>query len=190
MKEKFEIIDNFLPQEVFSHLQSFMLGSDISWYMNKGTTWNPDRQIDDYHKKINNTIDKDFAKKRSEIEGVKFTHTFYRPIEGITSDHFNLLRPLLHAADANHVIAIKANMQLSTPEIVEHCYHTDTFVNCTTMVYHLNTCNGYTHFKSGEKVESVANRAVIFNSRIPHGGSTCTNDINRVVLNINIHKEE
>ena len=37
------------------------------------------------------------------------------------------------------------------------------------------------------KIETIENRAVIFNSQIPHGGSTTSNADNRVVLNINIH---
>ena len=38
------------------------------------------------------------------------------------------------------------------------------------------------------KIETIENRAVIFNSQIPHGGSTTSNADNRVVLNINIHR--
>ena len=59
-----------------------------------------------------------------------------------------------------------------------------------TVVYYLNTCDGYTHFKDGTRVETIENRAVIFNSQVPHGGSTCTNADNRIVLNINIHREK
>ena len=39
----------------------------------------------------------------------------------------------------------------------------------------------------GSRVETIENRALIFNSQIPHGGSTTSNADNRVVLNINIH---
>ena len=54
-----------------------------------------------------------------------------------------------------------------------------------TGILYVNTCNGYTEFKNGEKVDSVANRFVTFPGDMYHGGSSTTNDIKRVVVNIN-----
>ena len=86
-----------------------------------------------------------------------------------------------------HIVKIKANLLLRTPQVIPHIFHVDTGVDCTTVVYYLNTCDGFTHFQNGDKIETIENRAVIFNSQIPHGGSTTSNSDNRVVLNINIH---
>ena len=34
----------------------------------------------------------------------------------------------------------------------------------------MNTCNGYTYFRDGSKVDSVANRMVTFTTKTPHAG--------------------
>ena len=49
----------------------------------------------------------------------------------------------------------------------------------------MNTNDGYTEFETGEIVKSVANRLVTFDSSIKHLGTSCTDQIDRKVLNIN-----
>ena len=168
-----EVKDNFLPKEEFKLLQNFMLGEDCPWYFNNFTTWRPENGID--------------AAEAAFREGCKFTHTFWREMEGPSSSYYKKLLPLLDVCGAKHVVKIKANLLLKTPQVIPHVFHVDTNVDCTTVVYYLNTCDGFTHFEDGNKIETVENRAVIFNSQIPHGGSTTSNADNRVVLNINIH---
>ena len=48
-------------------------------------------------------------------------------------------------------------------------------------------CSVYYKEANGDKVESVKNRIVIFDSNIPHTGTTVTNKQRRVVLNINYY---
>ena len=175
MSDKIQLYDNFLPKEQFELLQNFLLGEDCPWYFNRFTTLRPERSID--------------AAEAAFREGCKFTHTFWRDMEGPTSPYYKKLLPLLEKCNAKHVVKIKANLLLKTSEVIEHCFHTDTNVDCTTVVYYLNTCDGFTHFENGSKIETEENRAVIFNSQIPHGGSTTSNADNRIVLNINIHTE-
>ena len=55
----------------------------------------------------------------------------------------------------------------------------------TTATYYLNTNNGYTELKTGEKVESVENRMLVFDSNIEHQGVTCTDEKRRVLINFN-----
>ena len=50
----------------------------------------------------------------------------------------------------------------------------------------MNTNNGYTLFEDGTKVDSIANRMVVFDGNTKHTGSTHTDDDRfRFVLNIN-----
>ena len=49
----------------------------------------------------------------------------------------------------------------------------------------MNTNNGWTEFKSGIKVNSIANRMLIFDSKYEHVGVTSTDSNRRVVLNFN-----
>ena len=173
MNDNIKVYDNFLSKEEFIPLQDFLLGEDCPWYFNRFTTFRPERSID--------------AAIAAFNEGCKFTHTFWRDMQGPTSPYYDKLLPLLDRCGAKHVVKIKANLLLKTSQVIPHIFHTDTGVDCTTVVYYLNTCDGFTHFEDGSKIETLENRAVIFNSQIPHGGSTTTNADNRVVLNINIH---
>ena len=81
----------------------------------------------------------------------------------------------------------KANLLTITPKIKQFDFHTDfdDKENLTTAILYLNTCNGYTIFKDGTKVESFANRFVEFDSKLEHTGTTCTDENVRVVINFN-----
>ena len=77
-------------------------------------------------------------------------------------------------------------------QIIEHEFHIDIAYapdDMLTSILYLNTNNGYTKFKSGEKVESVANRLVTFPSMMMHTGTTNTcNSPYRMCMNINWFK--
>jgi hypothetical protein len=172
-----QIVDNVLEPDQFKTLQDIMLGTELPWYYNPFVTYFPTRD--------------DYTSNLADREGSKLTHTFWRPLEGPTSQYYQYLLPLLSKLNTQHVVKIKANCLLKTNTIIEHVPHVDTRVNCTTVVYYLNTTNGYTHFEeSGKKVDTIENRAIIFNSRQWHGGTSCTDAARRIVLNINIHEEE
>jgi len=70
-------------------------------------------------------------------------------------------------------------------------FHTDVtndYKNSKTAVFYLNNNNGYTLFKKGKrKVESVANRIVIFDAKEEHTTVTQTDTNIRVVLNLNFY---
>ena len=84
--------------------------------------------------------------------------------------------------------AIRINDNL-TPRTVFHRemsgYHIDVSLPGNTSILYINTNNGYTQFKNGDKVKSVANRMVTFDSQKLHSGISCTNQKMRVVLNFN-----
>jgi len=49
----------------------------------------------------------------------------------------------------------------------------------------LNTCDGYTRFETGEKIDSVANRIIFFDPSIRHTSTNTTNDKRRININFN-----
>jgi hypothetical protein len=49
----------------------------------------------------------------------------------------------------------------------------------------LNTCDGYTGFADGTKVESVENRLILFDSLEDHYSTSTSNAQARINLNIN-----
>ena len=64
-------------------------------------------------------------------------------------------------------------------------FFSDPYQHTKTAVFYINTNNGWTEFKKGGKVKSVANRIVIFDSKLEHSGVTCTDENKRVVMNFN-----
>jgi len=54
-----------------------------------------------------------------------------------------------------------------------------------TCVIYLNNCNGYTEFRSGRKIYSEENTAVIFDTDHEHRGMPANDVERRLVLNIN-----
>ena len=61
----------------------------------------------------------------------------------------------------------------------------DTDYPGQTAIFYVNTNDGYTEFEDSTRVESVANKIVIFDSKLKHRGTTCTNQKTRVVINLN-----
>ena len=74
-----------------------------------------------------------------------------------------------------------------TTQTVDHHnsgYHYD-YDDMTTAIYYINTCNGWTEFEEGGKVKSVANRVIVFDSNLIHGGVSCTDEKTRILINFN-----
>jgi|TARA_R100001460_G_scaffold31948_1_gene62804 hypothetical protein len=82
------------------------------------------------------------------------------------------------------VIRVKINQTHRTKNLLIHKPHVDQHFDSKAMVLYLNTNNGYTYFDD-QKVSSKANRAILFDATALHGGTTCTDQKRRVVLNMN-----
>lgn len=162
-----QIIDNFLPKEMFDNIANTMLSENFSWYYCDG---------------INS---RNYFSLKNEFQ---FIHLFYCPVKKFcwNSDHGAMIFPLLDNLKVSALIKVKANLLTITPEIIQHGFHRDVeFLNSKTAIYYVNTNNGHTVFESGLKVKSVANRIVIFDSNELHAGTTCTDENCRVVINLN-----
>ncbi len=70
---------------------------------------------------------------------------------------------------------------------IEHGYHLDNQSSTLAAIYYINTNDGYTNFKEGGKINSVANRLVLFNTDEYHTGATCTDEKVRVLINFNYY---
>ena len=161
------VIDNFIHPEQFQHIQNVMLGSEFTWNYNDGIVGSDDPP-----------------------GTFQFTHTFFAA-HGVTPDPDRVIKsPWLSILDpvverlGGKGWRIKANMGPRTTEIRRNKFHID-FPNIKTAVYFINTNNGWTEFQNGDKVESVANRIVIFDSNTMHTGTTCTDEKVRVLINFN-----
>ena len=163
------IVDNFLPSSQFKELQSFMLGDNFPWFFNDHIT-NPG----DGH--------------------YQYTHTFYRYDINLASQWHYLIHDCLRKLLPKKIHRIKANLNPQASSHVRGGYHVDFSkkregFDCTTSILYLNTNNGWTQFKNGDKVDCVENRMVFFKSKLKHEGVGCTDQLRKVVINFNYEKD-
>ena len=52
-------------------------------------------------------------------------------------------------------------------------------------IYCLNTCDGYTGFSDGTKIDSVENRLILFDSTQDHFSTSTSNAQARININVN-----
>ena len=155
-----QIIDNFLPEEEFKSIQSFMMGGEFRWFYADGAVKPDDGQ---FH----------------------MTHMFFQPEVGLNSEHLHFWTNFMNQVGAKKCERIKANLAFKTPTHELTLYHID-YANIKTATFYINTNNGYTEFESGVRVSSVANRVCIFDSNLKHRGVSHTEgDQQRIVVNFN-----
>jgi hypothetical protein len=162
-----KVIDNLIDDEVFQTLQQHLMSTKVPWLYAQNVIGEEDVRCDpSYNFQLFLQIYKDFCPQTKAFEVMQ-------PI---------IMHPQLNIRS---IVNIKVNLNPKTETLVEHGFHTDVPFACTTAVYFLNTNNGYTLFKDGTKIESVANRIVTFPSSMEHSGTTCTDQKRRMVINFN-----
>lgn len=159
------IQDNFLSQDHFFLLIQIIDQYDFFWAWNSVLCQEAFVPNEKYNRQL--------------------VHWFY-PKKGPFKDYFEVFKIVSDQLGAKELIRMKLNCNYPTDKIIEHGFHIDTEENSKTSIFYMNTNNGYTKFEdSGEIVKSVENRMITFNSSKRHSGSTCTDQYNRLVLNIN-----
>lgn len=115
-------------------------------------------------------------------------HTFYEFNLNFThhfSGAYNLVFPLLSFLQPKSLLRVRANMYVNQINWVQHGFHEDHHdKEVKSAILYLNTNNGKTVFESGEKVDSIENRVVIFNATERHASTTCTDAWRRLVVNV------
>ncbi len=181
--EEFDIrvIDNFLPQDCFDSMWEFISSKDFIW--NKGL--------------IISSKETPFFDVCDEKYNFQFYHEFYGYNEALSDVFKPIVVPFIEVicgvGKVNHnmdpvrsLIRAKINFNPCADKIIEHSLHTDvSHLGSTTAVFYFNTNNGYTMFEDGTKIESVANRFIMFPCHLKHTGTTCTDQQGRYVMNIN-----
>tara|TARA_B100000427_G_scaffold213977_1_gene178470 strand:+ start:4549 stop:5052 length:504 start_codon:yes stop_codon:yes gene_type:complete len=166
-----EIIDNFLPDNNFYHIKNIITSQYFPWC---------------YAPTLKNVETGEINELEHKETQNQFVHLFYNFDVPVT-EYFQELKCFREKLEVKSLVRIKANLNPCVDKVLEHGYHID-LPDCTTAVYYLNTCEGYTKFETGEVVESVENRIVIFDSNIKHTGTTTTNPTGRFVINFNFFR--
>ena len=155
----YKVIDNFLDEKYFNSLVSLL--EDIPWFFQPEVVAGiPENKI------------------------FLLYHLFYAQ-NAPTGTNYEILFPLLQKLGVNCLMRIKANLYPNTEKLHEHPMHRDFEFSNTSALLSLNTCDGYTKLKDGTKIDSIANRMVIFDSGEEHCSTTTTNVSARYNININ-----
>jgi hypothetical protein len=162
---KIEIFDDYLDEEEFNKIKNIFIDNEkFPWHYTPGIAYpNEVKQIDKF----------------------QFFNLMYRNDIGVKSDFYLSLYPLINKINPKEILRVKANLGTRTDSHIEGGMHTDSKMKHTTAIFYLNTNNGFTMFESGERVDSVENRLVTFDSTIMHTGFSQTDTNTRIVLNLN-----
>ena len=163
------VLNNYLDSEVFLAIRSVIETADFPWekseiLKNSAAYLDPAYNLQNIH---------GFFLKNKRLQ--------YR------SEKFDLIRPLIDRLRPLELIKVKINRTARQERHVEYGLHVDTRrAGATTAIFYINDNNGYTIFEDDEKVASVANRLVLFDSARRHTGASCTDADYRYVLNVNM----
>ena len=178
---KYEVIDNFLDEEYFNSLVDLFTQTVpgftgyglMPWYFFSNVL-HPEE-----HEKL-------VAQNKLFYE---FNSVLYDQ-RSPTSPYYENMIPLLDKLDARCLIRIKANLYPNTEILHEHSMHTDYPFFHSGAVLSLNTCDGYTKLVDGTKIDSIANRVLLFDASKLHRSTTTTNVPARINININYIQEQ
>lgn len=177
-----KIYDNFLPTSTLETIQK-VCSSELPWEFNT--------------EKVYSFSDDN---KNDALTNYAFTHMFYFRER---SKYYNLVVPIMDKitefSTLGAIRRIKANLEPYNSERIYSGFHTDYAVNpndnreinlisrslMNVGIFYVNTCDGYTEFEDGARIESVANRFIMFSNDIEHRGVSQTDSKYRIVINFN-----
>ena len=160
---KFTVIDNFLKEEELNALREVLYQTKFDWHF----------------------TDKITIEQNETDNFFYFCHVLYNQKSLHTSEYFPIVYPILRKLEPKALIRVKANLYINQGEgVKEHAQHTDEEFTHKGALFSLNTCDGYTKL-GNEKVESIANRIVLFDPSIPHASTSTSNSKVRMNINFN-----
>ena len=168
-----KVIDNFIPKKDFDELSAKIMGNYFPWF---------------YYDTIVSDLDK--GKIGNQFFHMHMLYDNDRPTFKTSWEIMDpILRILQELEDLNvrmkTLIRVKVNSFPNQGKLIEHGMHKDFPFPCRACLFSMNTCDGYTKFADGTKVDSVANRAILFDPNIEHTSTSTTNDTRRVNINFN-----
>lgn len=158
----YEIVDNFLPDEVFSDLIDKIFNCErFSWFMSLNVSG------------------------EKSNDGIYFTNTLLLPEEFYISDEIEIVKPLLDMIGYKSLTRVRVNLYPRTPEVTRHGNHVDYDFSHNGVLFYLNTNNGKTIINDQIEVDSIANRALFFDPGVTHCSTTCSDADYRSTIVIN-----
>jgi len=172
-KSQYKIYDNFLDQREFLLIQDLVMSSQLPY---------------NYNSILNYDQENDYEKHKYDYY---FTHLAYRNdrddiIKGGTKTvYLENFMPIIKKLSVASLIRVKVNFYPRTEKVKTHASHKDYHFDHNGALFYINSCDGYTILEDGTKIESIANRVLIFNAGTPHSSTSCTNAHGRFNINFN-----
>lgn len=175
MDKGFEVIDNFLSEEDHRRILDTMTSPYFPWYYNdqvafKDPNWNPDTSLGNFFD-----------------EYYYFVHMFFYEHD-VKSNFVSALKPLIDKINPKALIRVKGNLYTTLYRDAEDANHTDFPYPHKGAVYYVNTNNGKTIIDDGKeihKIDSIANRILLFDPTVPHRSTHPTDVKKRININFN-----
>jgi hypothetical protein len=157
-----KVIPNFLDQKIFNDIKINILNTSFPWYFSPTTGHDNDYS--------------DFL----------FSHYLYKE-DKQCSPFFNyILTPLISRLNFNYLLRAKINLYTKKHKEIKTEFHVDSYEKHTVALFSINTNNGYTLFKNGEKVPSVENQMLIFDGSLLHSSVSQTDESVRININMDL----
>jgi|TARA_E500000318_G_scaffold40488_1_gene38774 hypothetical protein len=156
-----KIYKNFLPEPLFKEIQSITTSNTFPYFYNPYTANEKDRS------------------------SFLFTHLLYGEKKPLSNYLATIVYPIMAKIKYTELLRAKINLYTKTPTEIVTGFHTDSDKEHKVLLYSVNTNNGYTLFKDGKKVLSLANQAVVFDGKMSHSSVAQTDESIRVNININ-----
>ena len=172
---KIQIIDNFLNQNDFEELKLFLMSPRSQW-----------RFVDFIANKDGRDQDKDgyFVHSFTDRDPISFKERF-----SVSPDYqkvSRLMDCIKKRLNYKQILRVRSSLYPRRENQKPDPFHIDYNFNHKVCIFYVNTNNGFTLFENGEKVNSVANRLVIFDGLEKHCSVVQTDTTARYIVNINL----
>jgi len=155
-------IQNFLDTETLSNIKNILLGENFPWFYSNFTG-----------------NDKDYSDS--------FFYHYLFSNNQQSSLYFNsVLMPLISKLNFNYLLRAKINFYTKKNKFIKTAFHIDSTEKHTVALFSINTNNGFTLFKDGNKIPSIENQMLIFDGKLEHCSVSQTDEKYRININIDI----
>ena len=158
-----KITDDTLNKEYFTMLQGVVMGHNFPW---------------EYQARVANPWE-------NNNDHFYFVHRLYERFSPVSSFMEPLDDYLIKVLNVKSIIRARVLLYPNQGKFIEHDPHVDFDYSHNAALLYFNDNDGYTKMEDGTKVESVANRNVIFDGSTSHNSTNCTTEKARFVLAVN-----
>ena len=163
---RYEIHENFLPEEHFKELENVIMDLDFPW-----------------RRRVR------MVEGMEEGSSIYFTHCFYNFMNSMSTVYEPFIIPILNKLNATAPIQVRANMFIGKL-FEKSAWHFDypNIENYKTAIFYLNDCDGGTELETGAEptfIKGEANKMFIMNNSIRHRAVTSKEIPIRFIINFN-----